>query len=192
MRSAVHALVACGLAGLSCSPAVSPSCPGETVGTFHFVGTLVPADPNKADDPAKGLLDCTPDPEDTTAPVRYPKELPAFDAKLAANPGNSDAALCRSNGVIYAGATGPSGYSVSAEADPAILCDGVCAAGLRIVIQGIVTVGTDGAPTGFEGYLVEMLTASRGACDGCLPSVPSSDPPRLACAGRYTLTGTPR
>lgn len=147
-----------------------------------------------AGDPAIAALDRFPDCTlDAKSPVQYPATV-AFDAELAADPTTSAAALCRPNGVVYAGErTGTAHYSVSAEADPAILCSGDCAADFRVVIAGDVAVDAGGAPTAFQdGILVEVLTASRGVCDACLPLVPEADPPERACAGRYALSGTVR
>ncbi len=197
MRLRVLPPLACGLAALACTPAEAPSCPGTAVGTFTFTGTLVlkdgPAYPAlEGLDPDSGLPDCTPDPSATNPPIRYPPAIGPFDAKLAAAADGSAAALCRPNGALYSGERTGSTYSLSAEADPALLCGGVCVAGFRVDIVGDVAIGTDGAPTGFDGLLVETLTASRGACDGCLPPVPLADPPELACEGRYHLTAVPR
>ncbi len=194
MRPRVLPLLACGLAALSCAPAEAPSCPGTAVGTFSFTGALVlKGDPVLAGlDPDDRLPDCTPDPSATNPPIRYPPAIGPFDAKLAAAAAGSAAALCRPNGALYSGERTGSTYSLSAEADPALLCGGVCAAGFRVVIAGDVAVGTDGAPTGFDGVLVETLTALRGACDGCLPPVPLTDPPELAGEGRFALTAVPR
>ncbi len=195
MRPRVLALVATGLAAAACSPADTPSCPGDMVAVFTFDGSLVPAaDPSIAAlDPVPALPDCTPNPANTASPILYPRDLPTFDAKLAETPATSAAALCRSNGVVYSGArTGASSYSVSADADPAVLCNATCAAALRVVIAGDVATGAGGEPTGFRGILVEELTASHGGCDGCLPLVPGTDPAERACAARYALAGTPR
>ncbi len=193
MRLGVLALLSSVLAAVSCSPAEAPSCPGTTVAVLQLKGQLVRAGDLLIAglDPVPALPDCTPDLNDASAPIRYPRLVGPFEAKLSADPATSDAALCRSNGVVYAGQRTGSSYALTAEADPAILCNSVCAAGFRVVIDGNVASGTDGAPTGFQGILVEVLTASRGACDGCLPLVPGTDPAELACAGRYALTGTP-
>ncbi len=185
MRPAVLAPLAAALAALACSPADEASCPGDLVAVFQFEGTL-------ATDPAATPPDCTPDPADAKAPIRYPPTV-AFDAKLAANPATSAAALCRSNGAVYAGMrTGAAHYELAAEADPAVLCGDVCFADFRVEIAGDVTVDANGEPVEFQGVLVEVLTASRGACDACIPLVPNSDPPERVCAGRYALRGVPR
>lgn len=192
MRPASFALLASALAALSCSAESSAPCPGVPVATFQLQGSLVRAgDPSvAARDPVPSLPDCTPDPGNLAAPIRYPSLL-AFDATLSADPAGTDAALCRSNGIVYPGTrTGASSYSVSAQADSAVLCDAACAATLRVVVAGDVALDAAGRPTGFQGILVEVLTASRGACDGCLPPAPGPDP--LACAARYALAGTPR
>lgn len=162
---------------------------------FHLDGTLASAaqlagDPTTAAlDPVPALPDCTPD---ASSPIQYPPAL-ALDATLAQDPAGSGAALCRTNGVVYSGErTGASSYLVSAQADPAVLCSGACAATLEVVIAGDVAVDAGGAPAAFRGILVEVLTASHGACDACLPLVPGVDPPARACAGRYALTGAVR
>ncbi len=191
MRPAVLALVVSGVAAAACSPPNEATCPGNLVAVFHFKGSLVRVgDPRIAGfDPVPAEVpDCTPDPFDPDAPIRYPEHV-ALDAKLASDPATSAAALCRGNGVVYSGVkTGDAGYDVSAEANPALLCGDVCAADLRVEIAGDVT-GTSGAPAAFDGILVEVLTASRGACGACLPALAGTDPPELTCAARYALTG---
>lgn len=72
------------------------------------------------------------------------------------------------------------------------MCSSACAAALRVVVRGNLTVDAGGAPTVFEGLLVEVLAAEGGTCDACLPIVPDSNPPSRACAARYALTRTPR
>ncbi len=196
MRPAVLALAVSALSALACTTADSPSCPGDLVAVFHLKGPIVYAgDPAIAAlDPVPAFPDCTPDPFDTAAAIRYPHLLPPFDAKLAADASTPAAALCRSNGIVYSGErTGTSRYSVEADADPAAPCvNSLCAAALRVVVAGDVFVDPGGAPQAFRGILVEVLTEERGACDACLPSVPDANPPVRACAARYALTGTLR
>ncbi len=190
MRPAVLALVASGLAAAACSSPSAPSCPGDVVAAFQLTGTLALAadlDPAIAD-PAQGLPDCT---AATAAPVPYPPPV-AFDAKLSEGPDPSATALCRSNGTVYAGErTDPWHVSVSAEADPAILCNDACAADFRVAIEGDVATDAGGAPATLDGIVVEILTPSRGACE-CVPVVPGADPPARACAFRYALSGVAR
>ncbi len=190
MRASLLALVACCLAPAGCSPESAPQCPGDAVASFRLEGRLALEDEL---DPAtaalvpdvSGFPDCTPD---AAAPIQYPPTV-AFDATLATGPGPSAAALCRPNGVVYAGErSDASGYSFSAQADPAVLCGGVCAAAFGVVIAGDVATDAGGAPATFQGILVEVLTASRGACDACIPLVPDTD--QRTCAGRYVLSGT--
>ena len=196
MRSAALALALFGLSALACSSHETPSCPGNTVATFTFEGSLVHAgDPLVAAlDPVPTLPDCTPDPSDATAPIKYPQVLPPFDAKLAADPATNAAALCRSTGVVYSGEhTGTSRYAVEADADPAVPCtNSVCSATLRVIVIGDVAVNAGGAAQSFQGILVEALSEDRGSCAGCLPPVPGANPPALACAARYALTGSLR
>lgn len=192
MRSAALALALSGLSALACSSHETPSCPGNTVATFTFEGSLVHAgDPLVAAlDPVPTLPDCTPDPSDASAPIKYPQVLPPFDAKLAADPATNAAALCRSTGVVYSGEhTGTSRYAVEADADPAVPCaSSVCSATLRVIVVGDVQVDAGGAPQSFNGILVEVLSEDLGSCAGCLPPVPGA----LACAARYALTGSLR
>lgn len=195
-RPAVPApLLAC-LAALACAAEEPTPCPGTAVATFRFKGPLVAAtDPDVFPvDPASGIPDCTPDPWDETAPVRYPPLLPPFVATLAGDPDAGTAALCRPNGIVYSGLrTGPSSYEVEASAQAAALCEASCAATLKVVVAGEVERDPGGGdPVAFRGLLVEVLTASRGTCDACLPLVPGADPPVRACAGRYSLSGTPQ
>ena len=196
MRSAALALALFGLSALACSSHETPSCPGNTVATFTFEGSLVHAgDPLVAAlDPVPTLPDCTPDPSDATAPIKYPQVLPPFDAKLAADPATNAAALCRSTGVVYSGEhTGTSRYAVEADADPAVPCtNSVCSATLRVIVIGDVAVDAGGTAQSFTGILVEALSEDRGSCAGCLPPVPGANPPALACAARYALTGSLR
>ncbi len=190
MRPAALALLSCGLAALACSPESQASCPGDAVAAFHFKGRLVTADDSRiaALDPVPTLPDCTPDPfAAELPPIQYPRHV-AFDATLAVDPATSAAALCRPNGAVYSGQETGTRWAVSAEAEPAVLCKDLCAARLTVVIAGDVTADPSGDPAAFRGILVEVLTASRGDCS-CLPPVPGSDPPALACAGRYALTG---
>ncbi len=196
MRPAALALAASGLLALACVTREDAVCPGDTVAVFHLKGPLVAAgDPLVAGlDPVPGLPDCTPDPLDPVAAIRYPHLLPPFDAKLAVDPATAAAALCRSNGVVYTGErTGASHYEVEVDASPAAPCpNSACAAALRVIVAGDVAVDAGGAPAGFQGILAEVLTQQAGACDGCLPPVPNASPPALACAARYALTGTLR
>ncbi len=190
-RSALLALTA-GLATLACTSDEPGACPGTPVATFRFEGALVAAVPDDPDDPAEGLLDCTPDPLDPAAPIRYREALPPFDATLSSDPAGPTAALCRSNGVVLSGErTGPSSYSVETSSDGAVLCSSTCSATLRLVVAGDVVPDPGGGAATFEGILVEVLTEARGACDACLPLVPDADPPERACAARYALSGTP-
>lgn len=196
--------LAAALAGtLACGSSDTPSCPGNLVETFHFEGSLVGRDDaSKWDialDPVPEVLDCTPVPlpdplPNPPPPILYPEGLPPFDAKLAADPASTAAALCRSNGIFYLGErTGTSHYEVEAGADPALPCgDSLCTATLRVVMRGDVAVDGAGAPQSFTGVLVEVLTEDRGVCDACLPTVPTANPPVRECAARYTLTGTLR
>lgn len=198
MRPAVLALAVSAVVALGCEGARdSASCPGSAVATFRLKGPLV-----YAGDPRLGALDpvlldptlpdCTPDPFDTTAPIRYPHLLPPFDARLAAEP-DGTAALCRSNDVVYSGEwTGATHYEVEASAAPAVPCTSACAASLRVFVAGDVALDGGGAPAAFHGILVEVLTELRGACDTCLPLAPRADPPQRACAARYALEGSPR
>ncbi|HET8541852.1 MAG TPA: hypothetical protein VFL83_18385 [Anaeromyxobacter sp.] len=193
MRPAVLALAAA-LAAPACTASDSASCPGTPAATFRFKGPLVPgADALvAAADPFAGLLDCTPDPADPAAPIRYPRLLPPFEARLSYEDGSGAAALCRANGSVLSGArTGERSFSVEADADAAILCDSSCVASLRVVVAGDVGLDGSGEPASFVGILVEVLSETRGACDGCLPAVPDADPPARACAARYALSGAP-
>jgi hypothetical protein len=198
LRPVALALAVSGLSALACASHDTPSCPGNTVATFAFEGTLVhpgdPLAPALALDPVPTLPDCTPDPSDASAPIKYPQLLPPFDAKLAANPATNAAALCRPTGVVYSGEhTGTSRYAVEADADPAVPCaSSVCSATLRVIVVGDVQVDAGGAPQSFTGILVEALSEDRGSCAGCLPPVPGANPPALACAARYALTGSLR
>ena len=196
MRPVVPAIVASGLAALACSSNGSSHCPGATVAVFLLKGPLVSqGDPDVAAvDPVPSLPDCTPDPFDSAAPLRYPHLLPPFEAKLATDAATSAASLCRSNGTIYFGErTGATHYTMEADASPAAPCaSSACAVTLRVIVVGDVSVDAGGAPRGFDGILVEALAAEAGACDTCLPPVPGTTPPQLACAARYKLTGTPQ
>jgi hypothetical protein len=199
VRPAVLAFVAFGLSTLACASSDTGQCPGATVAVFRLKGPIVyKGDPEIAGlDPVPGLPDCTPDPFDSDAPIRYPHLLPPFDAKLAADPVTTAAALCRSNGIVYSGErSGASHYAVEADAGPAAPCtnstNSLCAATMRVIMAGDVVLDPGGVPQGFEGILVEVLTQEAGACDACLPPVPDAVPPVLACAARYALTGTPR
>ncbi len=200
MRPAVLALALSGLAALACGSRDVAQCPGNTVAVFRLKGPIVyrgdaslaALDPDVAAE-LENLPDCTPDPFLPGA-IGYPHLLPPFEAKLAADPAGSAAALCRPNGVVYSGArTGATHYAFEADASPAAPCaSSVCAATLRVIVAGNVSVDGGGAPQGFDGVLVEVLTQQAGACDGCLPPVPNASPPALACAARYALSGTPR
>ena len=192
MRPAVLALAASALAALACASSEKPTCPGTPVATFRFKGPLVQqGDPDLAGlDPVPALLDCTPDPTDSEAPIRYPYLFPPFDARLAVDPDTGAAALCRSNGIVLSGErTGAASYLLEADADSAFPCNSACGATLRVVVAGDVVFSTGGEPEAFKGILVEVLTEARGACDGCLPTVPGSDPPQRACAARYAIAG---
>jgi hypothetical protein len=173
VRPAVLALAASGLAALGCTSG-GGSCPGIPVAAFQFEGTRVPLG-----DPA--LADCE-------APVTYPAAV-AFSGTLSEEAGTGAAALCRSNGTVYSGErTGPSSYRVEASSGGAAPCS-ACAATLRVVVAGDVVPGAGGGPPTFSGSVTEVLTERGGACDGCLPPVPESDPPARACGARYALTG---
>lgn len=201
MRSALVrlvALAACAALAPACAPQDAARCPGTVIADFSLVGTLVSKDVLAADprletlDPVSDLPDCTPDPADASAPIRYPQPLPSFDARLSTGPDADAAALCRTNGSILSGThSGPS-YAVEATADSAFVCNSACAASLRVVVKGDLAVDAGGAPTGFSGILVEVLAEQGGTCDACLPTVPGSSPPSRSCAARYALTGTPR
>ncbi len=194
MRTAALALVASALSALACASRDVTSCPGSPVAVFRLKGPIMyEGDPRLAGlDPVPDLPDCTPSPF-LASPIEYPHLLPPFEAMLAAAAATGAAALCRPNGIVYTGArTGATHYSVEADASPAAPCaNSACAATLRVVVEGDVTLDTGGAPQGFDGVLVEVLTEEAGACDGCLPPVPGTTPPALACAARYALTGTP-
>jgi hypothetical protein len=192
VRPAVVLLAASGLAALACTSSETPSCPGQPVATFRFKGHLVhEGDPIlEGLEPDDTLPDCTLDPADPEEPIRYPRLLTPFDARIAATPETGAAALCRANGVVFSGElTGPSSYSFEADASAAILCEAACAASLRIAIAGDVALDPEGQPEAFDGILVEVLTAARGDCTGCLPAVEGADPPKAACAARYALEG---
>jgi hypothetical protein len=190
------ALTLAAAAALSaCTPEEKPQCPFDRVATLAFASSLALAgDPALAGlDPVPALPDCTPDPLDPAAAIRYPASLPAWDASLTADPETGAAALCRANGVVLLGDRSASGrYSVEVDSDSAILCSSACVATLRVVVAGDVALDGGGAPAGFDGILVEVLTAERGACDACLPPVAGADPPARACAARYALHGTLR
>jgi len=186
------ALALSALSALSCAARDDAQCPGNTVAVFHLKGPIAYQGDLAALDPVPDLPDCTPSPFVSSGPA-YP-HLVAFDAKLAADPVTGAAALCRSNGIVYSGArTGGTLYTVEADAGPAAPClNSACAATLRVIVNGTVSVDGGGAPQGFDGILVEALTEEAGACGGCLPPVPDASPPALACAARYQLTGTLR
>ncbi len=195
MRPAVLALAASALGALACTSADTPSCPGTPVAVFRLKGPLVAqGDPLVAAlDPVPEVPDCTPDPLDPTAPIRYPHLLPPFEARLAADPATGAAALCRSNGIVYSGQrTGAEHSRVEADAEPAVLCS-ACAASLQVVVEGDVVLDAGGTATAFRNaILVEKLTELRGVCDGCLPLVPDAAPAQRACAARYALEGRVR
>lgn len=196
MRRPVPLALLAGIAALAagCGAPEPTPCPGVAVATFRFKGPLVRAgDPLPAPDPAPDLPDCTPDPRDPGAPIRYPRLLTPFEATLAADPDTHVAALCRANGAVLSGTHVASlGFSVEAEAEGAVLCGSTCAAALRLVVSGDVVPDPGGGPARFEGVLVEVLTQRAGSCDACLPVVPGTDPAERACAARYALTGTER
>ncbi len=188
MRPAALALAASAALAAACTAPETVTCPGTRVADFRFEGTLVLQGDRRVDalDPSD-YPDCTPD---AAAPIQFPPSLPAFDARLSADPESDGAALCRSNGSVLSGTRSGASYTVEADASSAILCNSACAASLRVVVKGDVAVDGGGAPTSFAGILVEELTHEALVCDGCLPAVPGSDPAQLACAARYALTGT--
>lgn len=192
IRRAALALAAA-VAALGCTGAEPSPCPGAAVGTFRFKARLVGRDDPRwspALDPVPSYLDCTPDPLDPDAPIRYPIALAPFDGTLAADGATGAAALCRPNGVVLEGErTGASSYAVEASAESAVLCDAACAAALRVIVAGDVVPDPGGGAASFSGVLVEVLAGARGTCDACLPAVPATSPPERACAARYVLSG---
>ncbi len=199
MRSStavLSALAASALLAAGCTAPETAQCPGARVADFGFQGTLVPvADPAydriRALDPVSYLPDCTPDPSDTSAPIQYEQALPGFDARLAADPETDGAALCRPNGSVLSGTRSGASYAVEATADSGFVCSSACGVSLHVYVKGAVAVDGVGAPTAFDGILVEALAEEGGTCDACLPTIPTSSPAARGCAARYALTGTP-
>lgn len=150
-------------------------CPGTEVASFQFGGTKVSAgDPTLAGlDPAPALPDCVPE-------VGYPSTLGPFTGTLSAGPTPQAAALCRPPARVMFGQRTGDRFVVETTTDGAVLrgCEG-CPARLRLVIAGDVLPGAPSPATGFQGALVEVLTAADGACGTCV----------LPCAARYHLTG---
>jgi hypothetical protein len=192
VRSAPAALSLAAFAVLAsaCTAPETASCPGTRLADLRLEGTLVLNGDARVDalDPVKDLPDCTPD---ASALIQFKEALPPFDARLSAGPEADAAALCRTNGSIYAGTRSGASYAVEAAAEGAVVCNSACAVTLRVVVKGDLAVDADGAPTAFSGALFEVLTEEGGACDACLPVVPASNPPSRACAARYALSGAP-
>lgn len=152
--------------------------------SFHFTGSrLFAGDPALAGlDPVPLVEDCSPD----VGPPPYPDPLPGFDGLLAADASTQAAALCRQVGIILYGQRSGSRYAVQGSTDGAVLasCSPTCSAELHLFVVGDVSVDAGGAPSGFQGVLVEEMTQVAGDCGTCL----AGSPP--ACAARYALTGT--
>jgi hypothetical protein len=185
--AAALAALAAPVALAACS-APEQVCPGEPVAAFRFGAGAEPGGPGwrvAAGDPQIAGLDPVPDVPDCAAAVGYPDALPYFEATLAADA--SAAALCRRVGIVLYGQHAGGHYVVAGSTDGAVLpgCGATCAAGLQLFVAGDLVLDGAGAPSEFEGLLVEELVRSPGSdCGTCLPD------PWQACAARYILLGT--
>jgi hypothetical protein len=181
--------IAVALAFAACGESTAQTCPGEPVATFQFAPSATPGGPGwrvYAGDPALAGLDPVPDVPDCSPAVGYPDQLPAFQGTLSNDA--SAAALCRPVGIVLYGQHAGDHYDVEGITDGAVLasCGSACAATLRLVVAGDLAVAPDGSPTAFQGILVEVMIQDPASdCGTCLPE------PWQACAGRYTILGTP-
>ena len=157
-----------------CTTSETASCPGGAVGSFSFTGTRVAAGTLAPDlDPAPALPDCS-------AGMGFPASL-TFSGELSSDPTGTAGVLCRASGATLFGTRSGTRWVVEDGSDGAVLggCDPTCAAHLRVVVSGDVVPDVV-SPTGFQGALVEQLSATGGTCGACV----------LPCAARYALSGT--
>jgi hypothetical protein len=164
------------LAVASCDSPATPACPGEAVARFAFDGEEATSTTPLAAglDPEPALTDCPPE-------LEFPAAV-RLVGTLSADPAGSAGALCRSTGAImYGTRTGPR-WEVETASDGAVLarCGLTCVARSRTVVAGDV-LPDPGAPTSFQGALVEQLSVPRTDVDCHLCALP--------CAKRYVLTG---
>lgn len=163
------------LAALSACDEGVDECPGDEVGELTFSGTRVPAG-----DPSLAGLDPDPSLPDCEAEVGHPDLLPPFPGTLSSGPSPQAATLCRAGARPMFGLRTGDRFDVETTTDGAVLRDcGGCPARLRLVVRGDVLAGGGAPPTGFDGALVEILSAADGPCGACV----------LPCAARYALAG---
>lgn len=163
------------LAALAACDDGAPDCPGDEAGALTFSGARVPnGDPSLAGlDPDTSLPDCE-------AAVGHPDLLPSFPGTISFGPSPLAVTLCRAGARPMFGLRGGDRIVVETSTDGAVLADcGGCPARLRLVVAGDLLPGGGAPPAGFDGALVEVLSAADGPCGACV----------LPCAARYAITG---